>query len=553
MDSISPASDSVDQLQIATLDTSILQTFADATSPRSSVHWRNASQHKNTPSGIMPTQHPCEGCENGQPSLAAEMEQRLLHVQSELELLREGKKIEVGRFSKMVKAELKHIRKNFDPSCAAKLATSNIGHLECIWANVKRCGGVIAIEKEFSFRPLVPKGTVGRSSRGRGPKQRLALIDIVAEDGLEWIKIDQKTENKMLHDLAKAGIGSWDESGGSDEEIDTRSEDEDDDDQGTTLKQAQHLLKAAAEQLVHYQHPKIRYVFPRLRRGGVKEVERVLEQLTSYGITVETAEDIPPDVSLPSVYSRVAGEQFSISAEVLNLDVNLLIGAASDLSHRAITFKDVYTSQIQASIRHEESQPFMNTYMWPIFGNKRLVCTQIAADKVAELVEEIGTKEEVARHRLLFGDKTEMSHEQRLKAFQELTDHKVPPGWQLPIEIVDQDIQAQMASLPAVVDVICKNALADTLHQSVFLSGWAEQRLTVTCNSEVTKDLRRFFYQHWRHTGERVVGPDIHAISTCRALFGKDPERRKKFWARNGGDEIPSTDSQPPAESLIEH
>lgn len=382
----------------------------------------------------------------------------------------------------------------------------------------------------------MPKGTLGRSSRGRGPKQRLALIDIVAEDGLEWIKIDQKTENKMLHDLAKAGIGSWDESGDSDEEIDNHIEDDDNaDDQGTTVKQARHLLEAAAGQLVHYQHPRIRYVFPRLRRGGVKEVERILEQLSSYGIKVETAEDIPPDVALSTVYSHVAGEQLP-SAEVLNLDVNLLIGTASDLSHRTIAFKDIYTSQIQASIKHEQHQPFMDTYVWPIFGSKRLICTRIAAEKVAELVEEIGTEEEVARHKLLFGDVTEISQEQRLKAFQDLTDHKIPVDWRLPIEVVDQDIRAQKARLPPVVDEICKDALAGDLHQSVFLYGWSEQRLTVTCNSEVTKDLKRFFLQHWRHTGERVVGPDIYSISTCRALFGKDPERRKKFWARNCGE-----------------
>jgi hypothetical protein len=98
-----------------------------------------------------------------------------------------------------------------------------------------------ALNKRFYWLPGPETTYVNVQVAPPGPRDRAysTLVDIVAQDGLEWVKVSSVTEKRIIWDLAKAG---W-VAESSDEESEDVEGDDDLDPEGLQ-KQAEALVKA---------------------------------------------------------------------------------------------------------------------------------------------------------------------------------------------------------------------------------------------------------------------------------------------------------------------
>ncbi|TVY33396.1 UPF0415 protein-like protein, partial [Lachnellula subtilissima] len=461
-------------------------------------------------------------------ALALDMQQRCRLLLDELEqfqayLKEEGKEhsAELRALKTEVQSEMKVLDKiakpPFNPRSIQSLHSSNLSFFTAVWDTAKKCSGILALRRYFYWHGRKPhiNGRVSTSALDR--KKRSAVVDIVCQDGLEFVKVSTILEKRIIWDLAKAG---W---VGSDSSEETKQSDDDDDEPEGILKQAEGLLKASRETRVRYRHPTVRLVFTRISRTPrSKEVARILQQIRNMGIIVQTSEDILDSPPVADVLDRLApGSCYSLT-NVLNLDCTVLLAFVSDLSHGQVEPQDWHNGMISTQRATEAKKPLLPNKLWPVCKSRKLVCTKEAATRMQEIARIIGTPAEKRRTELLFGldGTSEMTNEQILEEFETLTEYKIPADWRLPVEVVDVDFAAIKSTLPPSVEKVSE-ALSD-MNQSVFLYGWASGFTTLSSNRAVAKEIESIIEEN-RMSDE--VGPDIWPCS-LRSLVGKEKERR---------------------------
>lgn len=355
------------------------------------------------------------------------------------------------------------------------------------------------------------------------------VVDVVAQEGLEWIKVSSKTEKRIIWDLAKAGwVGD-----SSDEESEDDSISDDDDPEGL-LKQVEALKKASLATRVRYQHPKIRLVLPRI--NGIpdsKEVRQVLQKIRDLGVTVQLADSIPaiaPPVR--KVLNSMVADRFASFSESLNIDCTILLAFASDLSHGQVETEEWHHQAIQRQIEMESQDQLLPSSLWPACAGKTLVCTKPAAVRMQEIVAIIGTPTERMRTAVLLGvntsdSSTPLAQKESVEEFQRLSTYKVPAEWQLPIQIIDFD-DSNIDILPTVAEKVAESLSA--INRSVFLFGWATERTTISSNRAVAKEVEATIEEN--RVDEETRGPDIWLCPTSRSLVGKENQRRG--WSEAG-------------------
>jgi len=357
-------------------------------------------------------------------------------------------------------------------------------------------------------------GTVSTSGLDR--KKRSAVVDIVCQDGLEFVKVSTILEKRIIWDLTKAG---W---VGSDSSEETEQSDDDDEPEGI-LKQAEGLVKASRDTRVRYRHPTVRLVFTRISRTPrSKEVAQILQKIRNMGITVQTSEDILDSPPVADVLDRLAPGSCASLTDVLNLDCTVLLAFVSDLSHGRVEPQDWHNGMISTQRATEAKNPLLPSKLWPVCESRKLVCTKEAATRMQEIAGIIGTSAEKRRTALLLGldGTSEMNNDEVLEEFKTLTEYKVPADWRLPVEVVDVDFAALKSTLPPSVEKVFE-ALSD-MNRSVFLYGWASGFTTLSSNRAVAKSIESIIEEN-RTSNE--VGPDIWPCS-LRSLVGKEKERR---------------------------
>jgi hypothetical protein len=217
-----------------------------------------------------------------------------------------------------------------------------------------------------------------------GPRRRTysAVVDIVSQDGLEWVKVSSITEKRIIWDLAKAG---WVGESSSEESEDP----EDDDDPQGLLKQVEALVKASQATRVRYQNPKIRLVLPKIKaQPDAREVANVLRKISNLGVTIQTAEHVPSEFpAVAEVLDRLAADRFESFSETLNMDCTILLAFASDLSHGRVEPEDWHNKAISRQIEMESEDQLLPSSLWPACGNRKLVCTREAAVRMQEIVD----------------------------------------------------------------------------------------------------------------------------------------------------------------------
>ncbi|KAL8933533.1 MAG: hypothetical protein Q9211_005734 [Gyalolechia sp. 1 TL-2023] len=480
-----------------------------------------------------------------------ELLNELQRFQQYLEEQKREHTVELKPFRNSITAELKSLEKLRTTDLESDrtlhtLRSSNLPFHRAIWDAAKTTTGLIAFTKRF-YWDIPPTRSIKRTGQA---KRRYALVDIVAQDGQRWIKVSTVTETRLLFELAKAGWeGADSDSDGDDDGLlvdglvhtsigdsaspSTQSPSqlpkEEDDDRVEIVRQAEDLQKAALAHKVHYKHPSITVILPKISQNPPAEILRILESIRSIGATVHLGPTAPP-LDLPSVFQNLVPDSFCDLTPTLNIDCTILLALVSDLSHSATTPEPWFNKAISRQVELEKREQLLPSTLWPAMAGRALVCTEEAAVRMNEIVNTIGTANERKRSDLLLvlpGQEPVRSAEESRRAFAELSNYTVPDGWNLPIKVVAPDRDLLPRLPPAARQV--KDALT-AINQSVFLYGWMTGWTTMTSNRTVVKRIEEVVE---RAEGEQA-GPKVWLCGTARSLVGKEKGRRDLKWLGRG-------------------
>ncbi|PYI28406.1 hypothetical protein BP00DRAFT_488799 [Aspergillus indologenus CBS 114.80] len=423
------------------------------------------------------------------------------------------------------------------PRLAHALRSSNLPFYEAVWAIAKgSCSGLVAFGKRFYWGD-------DADARSSKDKKKSVFVDIVADDGEEWVKVSTISETRLLFEMAKKGWEA-DESEEEDGEEAPRTvlrnyedgvgtDDEDDEDEIELVKLASDLRKAANVTRVRYRTPRLRFVIPKIEEGSSPEIDGLLKVIRGYGIDVTCGENVyssQSETTQAEALERLLPKPFKHFTSTLNMDCTLLLAAVSDLSH----YKDISTSPthhkaINRQIEVEHSRPLLPTELWPAMVGRDLVCTEEAAQRMQEIVNIIGTETEKQRMRILMGHESfaECTREGLIEAYQKLSDYEIPADWRLPVMTVNAKptiaSAKDLARLPPVYEKV-EQVLSDINH-SVFLYGWAAGVMTISSNRTVVKQIESIVEKN-RGADNSLEGPSIWVCDTARSLIGKEKGRK---------------------------
>lgn len=459
------------------------------------------------------------------------------------------------------------------------LASSNVPFLEAVWTVAKRCKGVVALSKRFAA--CGPEKTPEEwASRSVAIRQRRsgALVDVVAEEGLVWVKVSTVSEARLLFELAKQG---WEHDNDSDSDSDSESGSgsrssspdggggggiahkatHDDDDMNADnavavaaanaatmplMRTAADLVRAARATRVRYRHPHVHFALLHIARGRVPAIDTLLARLARTGVLVHAGADANVSAASRSPESMCAALAFMPPAPLarltstLNVDCTLLLALISDLSHARVVVVDhdedvtadspwqhAATGRQRAA---EHAEHLLEHVLYPVLAGRALTCTAPAAQRCHEIVQTIGTASERARAALLFGgdaggDAACDGGGAGLRAgMAALSEYAVPEDWMLPVEVVGEE-EAELAgdALPRLAEGV-RGALS-RINESVFFYGWRSGRTTVTSNKAVCRIIETAVERCRGIDEEDVVGPDVWVCHTARSLVGKEKSR----------------------------
>ncbi|KAJ5817667.1 hypothetical protein N7447_007675 [Penicillium robsamsonii] len=429
------------------------------------------------------------------------------------------------------------------------LRSSNLPFYQAVWRIASgSCSGLVALGKRFYWDGET-KATERKSMSGKGQgdtallekqpnkdKRKSVFVDIVADDGEEWVKVSTLSESRLLFEMAKKG---WEGDSDGDEWSDGGKErtilqnfdeedDGDDDDELELIKLARDLKKASDATRVRYRHPRLRVVIPKIEEGSVPEIDAVLNEMRSYGIRVDCQGSLPAET--PTGLAHLLPQPFKNFTSTLNVDCTLLLALVSDLSHiKDIPISPHFHRAIVRQIEVEREKPLLTSELWPAMDGRELVSTTEAAVRFREIVEIIGTETEKSRTCMLLGDPPyeQLDREAILQQFQELSDYQVPADWKIPIKVVDAqqviDAAKTEGKLHPVVHEVGEG-LSDINH-SVFLYGWVTGLTTISSNRTIDKQIEATVEDN-RKDDDGLQGPDVWICDTARSLVGKDKDRK---------------------------
>lgn len=438
--------------------------------------------------------------------------------------------VDIHKFQSSVMTEHKSLQKLAQADLTAEktihtLRSSNLPFYAAIWDAAKASKALVALGKRFYW-----DNQRTRDSK-KASEKRCALVDIVARDGEEWIKVSTITGNRLALEIAKARWEAADSS--SEDEVQENGNspsNEDDLDRIELVKVADDLLRASRVHRIHYKHPKIHFVFPKIPSSPPSELLPILERIRSTGAAVDLGDqNASIELLNEGGFSRLLPSRHPPLTEILNIDCTILLALVSDLSHTANhPIQPNYNSAIRRQIELETQEHLLPASLWPGMAGKALVCTHEAAKRMKEIVDTIGMPNERLRTEMLLDDGPPRSGRELREAFSKYSDYAIPPSWNLPIHVVQAEVSEhdvrnaiRRATLPPVALQVADH-LTD-INRSVFMYGWMHSMTTVSSNRTVAKQIEGIVEKD----GQGSVGPEIWLREPARSLLGKEKERRK--------------------------
>lgn len=346
------------------------------------------------------------------------------------------------------------------------------------------------------------------------------------------MKVISKTEKRLLHELAEAG---WDW-GLEDEDSDSEEDDTALFEDVELLRTAKSLVRAARTNWYQYKHPRVRFVFTRIREGHDKEIDRLIKKLRLVG-----GDDIHVDFHFagsdwvtsksPDIDTAIANllPQIGDITDPVLLDTSVLIALVSDISHTRVEPQVYHESDVLGQIQAEASGlPFLWGTAYPLIRGRKLICTKEAVQQFKNINETIGSSTEVERARLLLNGLRE--------DFQRVSSHPVPEDLMLPVQVLyDQDTELSAADLvqngallPVALEVQKHLYLPE--NQGTHLYGWVAGLTVITGNRALANKIVQTIEQGLeRENNNRDYenGPRICALPQNRALATKGPSLKK--------------------------
>ncbi|KAH7377873.1 hypothetical protein BKA66DRAFT_467387 [Pyrenochaeta sp. MPI-SDFR-AT-0127] len=411
------------------------------------------------------------------------------------------------------------------------VVSSNLLYYEALWSAAKRASGLQSFRKYFFWdRHRAPAGTtkgLGLAKGGGQAKSKTAaLADIVAEEGMQWIRVSTVSEKRLLFDLAKLG---WMNDSDSDDDMpDVQSsnwEDDDDDDQVDVVKNARELARAARANPIRGRPPKVHFVLTRIVSGKTHAIDTIIDKIRATGAVVQCANDIPPSVPLHSILPQLLVDRSRALSTTLNIDCTILLALISDISHKPCPILDWYPGEVRAQIQEEAVEHLLPTHLYPAIGEHPMVCTREAADQMNLIVQTLATDSEKLRANILLGqeDKAGRSSGDLIADWASISDYETPEGFTLPIQVKSVDIDTLTDGLPAVATKVATEL--GHLNKSIFLYGWAESLTTLSANRGRARQIDSIINEHGLQDGE--AGPHIWLCGESRSLIAKHGRRRQ--------------------------
>ncbi|CAO2655459.1 Nn.00g105230.m01.CDS01 [Neocucurbitaria sp. VM-36] len=411
------------------------------------------------------------------------------------------------------------------------IVSSNLLYYEALWSAAKRFSGLQSFRKYFFWdRHTAPAGkhttkglSLAKGSQAKG--KTAALVDIVAEEGSEWIRVSTVSEKRLLFDLAKLG---WMNDSDSDDDMPDAQpsnwEDDDDDDQVDVVKNARELARAARANPIRGRPPNVHFVLTRIVAGKTQAIDTIIDKIRATGAVVQCANDIPPSVPLDSVLPQLLVDRSRALSETLNIDCTILLALISDISHKPCPILDWYPGEVRAQINEEAEEHLLPIHLYPAIGAHPMVCTKEAADQMNLIVQTLATDTEKLRADLLLGqgDRQGQSAEQLIAAWAAISDHEVPEGFRLPIHVMPVDMDTLTDGLPTVAATVA--AELGHLNKSIFVFGWAKSLTTLSANRGRARQIESIINEHGLKDGE--AGPHIWLCGESRSLIAKHGRRR---------------------------
>lgn len=445
------------------------------------------------------------------------------------------------------------------------LRSSNLQFYNAVWDAAKASTGLLTFNKRFYW--AVPP-TRGSKRVGR-PKKQCALVDVVTQGGLEWVKVSTVTETRLLFEQAKAGWENANSSSNEDSSID------DDDCSPRTdhslsnspspstnpielVRLAIDLKTASLATQIRYKHPAVRIVLPKIPIAPSPSTIAILDRILATGAAVEIgpslseyphnpclplSESAPAALPLSTIFPKLIPNLYSSLTTTLNIDCTILLALISDLSHSPKTpHSPSHHKAITRQIELEARDHLLPECLYPALEGKDMVCTAEAATRMREIVEQIGTETERIRATLLFNDEDAASiyaspspsNQSLLSLFAAQSEYPVPPDLRLPISIKSTSTTELLQHLPLIAQKVAEEL--SPINRSVFLYGWAKGITTMSSNRAVSKVVEGIvsgeLTKHDELEGglengrETVAGPDVWICGTARSLVGKEKMRR---------------------------
>lgn len=270
--------------------------------------------------------------------------------------------------------------------------------------------------------------------------------------------------------------------------------------------------------------PEVRLILPRIQYGELKEVDAVLDQCKSAGVTLFCGESVVESPTIENAVNVMAPNPMDAFSSTLNIDCTILLALVSEFSHARVSKEPWFHKSLERQVEIEDNENLLPSLLYPALADRRLVCTQEAAKRMREIVSTIGTPSEKARTAIMMGDDSRKTHAELVEQMQQWSAYPVPLSWQLPIHIVDQNDKNCQETLHPVALQIIKNMTS--INGSVFGYGWASGNTTVTSNRVVVKQIENDLER--RENLAPSIFPSLWLCPTARSLVGKEKRGAKK-------------------------